>query len=338
MNTFKALIVAALIGLVVFAAFGMLAGLDKLASLYSHINLSFLAFAAVLQAFALLSVFLRWERVVDKTRLRVRKTRLFLISLAGAGFSNLMPSSRMGGEPIRAYFLCKESRKKTGVCISTIISERVFEAVTFILLSLAMLITAFFHWGLSPTAVFLLFLAFLVSCSFLTVVLYVSMNRKVGTALVKKFSGLAARFMKKPAATISRKALKAIEEYSVSLRWTLAHKTLWFYGFFYSGMVWAFDVLRTYFVFLALGFDVPLLVILGAIILSALAGSIPVSPGGLGLVEAGMLGFLLSVGINPAVAVAATILDRLISYWAPTFAGLAASWYLYSTTPKKAKN
>ena len=44
---------------------------------------------------------------------------------------------------------------------------------------------------------------------------------------------------------------------------------------------------------------------------------IPLTPGGLGFVEAGLTGLLALAGIAPADAALATLAYRLVSYWLP---------------------
>ena len=50
-------------------------------------------------------------------------------------------------------------------------------------------------------------------------------------------------------------------------------------------------------------------------------GLIPVTPGGLGLVEASLSGFLILAGVGAGDALLATLAYRIISYWLPTLAG-----------------
>jgi uncharacterized protein (TIRG00374 family) len=57
---------------------------------------------------------------------------------------------------------------------------------------------------------------------------------------------------------------------------------------------------------------------------SSLLAMVPITPGGLGLVEAGLTGTLALAGVRPAQAVLATLLYRLASYWLPILAGPVA--------------
>jgi uncharacterized protein (TIRG00374 family) len=51
---------------------------------------------------------------------------------------------------------------------------------------------------------------------------------------------------------------------------------------------------------------------------------LPITPGGLGIVEAGLSSLLILAGVHPANAVLATLAYRLASYWLPLVSGLPA--------------
>jgi uncharacterized protein (TIRG00374 family) len=67
---------------------------------------------------------------------------------------------------------------------------------------------------------------------------------------------------------------------------------------------------------------VPLLL---AFVLASVLAMIPLTPGGLGFVEAGLTGALTVAGVPAAEAVLGTLLYRLFSYWLPLPAGAIAS-------------
>jgi len=71
------------------------------------------------------------------------------------------------------------------------------------------------------------------------------------------------------------------------------------------------------------GLPKPSLAILAYTTASLLA-MIPITPGGLGLVEAGLTGTLVLAGVPAAQAVLATLLYRVASYWLPILAGAVA--------------
>ncbi len=53
-------------------------------------------------------------------------------------------------------------------------------------------------------------------------------------------------------------------------------------------------------------------------------GMIPITPGGLGFVEAGLTATLALAGVGAGEAVLATLIYRLASYWLPLLAGFVA--------------
>jgi uncharacterized protein (TIRG00374 family) len=69
----------------------------------------------------------------------------------------------------------------------------------------------------------------------------------------------------------------------------------------------------------------PSLVLL-AYVASIALSFIPITPGGLGFVEAGLTATLALAGVSAADAVLATLAYRLVSYWLPIAAGPVAYW------------
>lgn len=69
----------------------------------------------------------------------------------------------------------------------------------------------------------------------------------------------------------------------------------------------------------------PALVLL-AYVASQLLAQIPLTPGGLGFVEAGLTGLLALAGVNAGDAALATLAYRLVSYWLPLPAGGLAAY------------
>ena len=67
----------------------------------------------------------------------------------------------------------------------------------------------------------------------------------------------------------------------------------------------------------------PSLVLLGFTAAQLLA-LIPVTPGGLGFVEAGLTGLLVLAGVSAGDAAVATLAYRLVSYWPPLAGAVAA--------------
>ncbi|HEY4946590.1 MAG TPA: lysylphosphatidylglycerol synthase transmembrane domain-containing protein [Acidimicrobiales bacterium] len=82
-----------------------------------------------------------------------------------------------------------------------------------------------------------------------------------------------------------------------------------------------FDYLCLLFCVRAVGSHPRPSLILLAYAVAGVIGLVPITPGGLGIVEASLSGFLVLAGLSGAEAVLATLAYRLASYWLPMMAG-----------------
>jgi uncharacterized protein (TIRG00374 family) len=84
---------------------------------------------------------------------------------------------------------------------------------------------------------------------------------------------------------------------------------------------WGFDYLALLGALAAVGAEAPASVLLLAYVSAAFLAMIPITPGGLGFVEAGLTGALVLAGVNAGDAALAVLLYRLFNYWLPIPAG-----------------
>ncbi len=87
---------------------------------------------------------------------------------------------------------------------------------------------------------------------------------------------------------------------------------------------WAFDYLTLIAALAAVGSHPSPLLVLLAFCAAQVLAQVPVTPGGLGFVEAGLTATLALAGVSAGAAVVATLAYRLVSYWLPLPVGLAA--------------
>jgi uncharacterized protein (TIRG00374 family) len=91
---------------------------------------------------------------------------------------------------------------------------------------------------------------------------------------------------------------------------------------------WLFDFLTLQAALAAVGAHPNLALALLAYCAAQLLAQLPLTPGGLGIVEAGMTGTLALIGVSAGAAAVATLAYRLGSYWLQLPAGLVA-WILH---------
>jgi uncharacterized protein (TIRG00374 family) len=90
----------------------------------------------------------------------------------------------------------------------------------------------------------------------------------------------------------------------------------------WSAVNWLADAAALWLVFLGLGYQLEPGVLLAGYGAANLATALPVTPGGLGVVEAGTAGVFAALGVSPAAAVIAVIAYRVMAFWLPVAAGL----------------
>ena len=103
-----------------------------------------------------------------------------------------------------------------------------------------------------------------------------------------------------------------------------------------TGLIWMTEGLRLFFVVQALGFTDVELGLSGAIfvaLIGSLLTAVPLSPAGLGIVEAGVVGVLtVAYGVPLPEATAIALLDRVISVFSVIVFGSIA--YVVSPKPR----
>ena len=97
---------------------------------------------------------------------------------------------------------------------------------------------------------------------------------------------------------------------------------------------WLLDIAVLYLFFLALGHHQHFGALLVAYALANVAAAIPITPAGLGFVEATLIGVSVAFGAPREIAVVAVLGYRLVNFWLPLPVGLAA--YIHSrATPSE---
>jgi uncharacterized protein (TIRG00374 family) len=91
---------------------------------------------------------------------------------------------------------------------------------------------------------------------------------------------------------------------------------------------WLLDLLALVMAIRAVGADPRLSLVLLAYVAAQLLAQIPITPGGIGVVEAGLTATLALAGVHGGDAAVATLAYRLVSYWLMLPAGLVA-WLVH---------
>ena len=85
---------------------------------------------------------------------------------------------------------------------------------------------------------------------------------------------------------------------------------------------WSADIASLALVFLALGATPRVTALLVGFGVTQLATAIPITPGGVGFVEGGMVGAFVSLGYSAALATSVVVVYRVFATWLPVLAGV----------------
>lgn len=89
-------------------------------------------------------------------------------------------------------------------------------------------------------------------------------------------------------------------------------------------------------VLIAFGIDINPVEIVAAFGFASLVGGLPGTPGGLGVVEAGLVFILAAYGFRAGSTVAPVLVFRLVSYWLPAALGFLAGGATFLSSPEAA--
>lgn len=99
----------------------------------------------------------------------------------------------------------------------------------------------------------------------------------------------------------------------------------WWEALLFAAGRWVLDYITLLAALYALGANPRASLVLLAFFAAQLLGTLPLTPGGLGFVEAGLTGTLTIAGVGAGAAVVATLAYRLVSFWLPIPAGAVAA-------------
>jgi glycosyltransferase 2 family protein len=251
----------------------------------------------------LLSVYLfavRWQQVLSCIGYTLKATDLFPILFGAIFVNNLTPANRTGGEPLRMFWANKRFGISYTDAFITILFERLVEAIPIILL-------LFYVLYLFPS----LEIKFLPQKSILT----------LSSTYLLLLAVLATGILM----WIFRERFTAFLK-DIQQNWKKLNKSF-IPALLLSSGVWILDIIRLQLIALALNLHLSLYIIAAVSVLYLLLGLLPITPGGLGIVEGGLISLLLYFGLSLASSGSFVFLERFISFGLSSLIGFLYLFY-----------
>ncbi len=311
-------IISVLIPLVVIAVFVSINGaqLARVPGLIAEadLRLVLVAFLIFYAGFPLRG--LRWALLLRGTGTRVSirdSTEIIFLSW----LVNCVVPAKLG-DVYRAYLLKINSAASLSRTFGTVFIERVLDLIAIALLGIAAGYWSFRN-GLPPP-IQLVFVIGLVVVVVLAVGLFTLRNfgRRILVAL-----------------PLPPRIVEFYDRFEEGVFGAIALRQMPLLGSL-TGMIWMTEALRLFLIVHAFGFTDVSLGLSGAVfvaLIGSLLTAVPLSPAGLGIVEAGIVGVLtVAYGVPLAEATAIALLDRVISVFSIIVFGTIA--YLVSSKPR----
>jgi uncharacterized protein (TIRG00374 family) len=240
--------------------------------------------------------------------------------MAGAAVTKAVPGGAAIGAALQFRMLAA-SGVRMGMAGSTMAATSIVSTATLFALPALALILAFFGAPIPKGLVLVAWaggILFLLLVSLGVVAVNTDRPLEVVGAWIEKAAAFIARKRGRPNRFSVARLLAERDRVKSALgeRWGQALVA--------SSGNWLLDYLALVAALQALDARPRMSVVLLAYGAAAVLGMIPITPGGLGFVEAGLVGALTLAGVPAQDALLATLAYRLVSYWLPLPAGLGA--------------
>ena len=240
------------------------------------------------------------------------------VILAGFFVNNVTPGPQIGGDLIRAYFLGKKYKKSKIKLLGAILADRLFHLTVSLFFIVASVIYILMNIPISSELkiIFQTILFFIFFIFFIILMINFKKTSFDISWLFKKFKWMIpGNNRKNVKKEFERIVLKHFKKFIKSFRIVIRNKKILLVGVFLSLIYWFLIYAVSYFLFLSFGFHIRFFLVIVVVSLGELIRDFSPSPGGIGLVEGFTILAYSLIGINPPIAVAVSLLSRMIFYF-----------------------
>jgi len=325
------ILITLVIGAVIIFLISFIVGLQDIINVLSQANPEIIIIALLLEIVIIGMWTERWSLILTVIAKSPGFNTLFVMMFTSLFGNNITPGAA-GGEPMRAYLLSKFEGISFDLAFVSASADRVFEFFPFVLVS-AFAIYMISTWNIGFWSTLLISALIIVTMGFFGLLIYVGVNRAIAERIMISIARSVFPFVIKltKKETTFAKVTEQIEYYvgrfSTGFATVLQDHKMFVLGLTISFLMWGTDMFRMYLCFVAVGTFPPLIPMIIIYTIAILITILPTIPGALGLREATMVGLFLVVGVPADVVIAASLIDRLVSYLMPTAVGIVTTAY-----------
>ncbi len=267
----------------------------------------------------------RWQTALSFIDNRTSFGTRYLILCAAIFLNNITPVARVGGDPFgRVYMLHKLENTSYSSGMAASIGEHTLAPLVVVSFLMAGLLLQFGKGSLQLSLI-LIAVWVLAALGALFIPRLLLRKRIAAKGISRIISRVLGWFGKR---VIAQEIIEGVEAFYSSSYTTIDKwKKVLLIGSL-TLLIWALDIFRLYAIFLALGYHPPISVLLVASSLPTIVGTIPFLPGGLVVIEGSLISVLALLGVPLNLAMAATVIERGISFVLSTIVGAVVFSYL----------
>jgi uncharacterized protein (TIRG00374 family) len=318
-----------LVGVLIFVAYlHFFIGIPEILAIIRDVNIIYYSLAVVVLLLNMGINSLTWQYLLLPLSVNVSFRKTFLFTWIGFFVDLLVPAESISGDATKAYLMTKHSGENGGKVMASVVSHRILLMV----ISMVSLIISFVWLYVLQIEVpilvsgLILFVIFGTAISLIFIFLFTLKER-----LAKKLINGVLRFLsfvtkgRLNIGRIKKIAINALSAFHNSINILRRNPRSLVPSMFFSMIGWFFSVFLSYLVFVSLGQQVDVTIIVVVHSVSITVQSIPLGiPGELGVVDTAMTWLFTLLTVESAVAAAATVLIRLLWVWLRILIGFVA--------------
>jgi len=255
-----------------------------------------------------------WHSLLNTLTVKITVKNAYLFTWVGLFFDATIPQLGLSGDVAKTYLLSKSSSENAGKVGASVIGQKIIVmTITVVTFSIG-LILVLFNYTLTPLVTFSIILFLVLSIISLFLIYYLSIKPKATIALLHFITMFVLFFRKNwNANPFKQRVLELLNNFHNSIGELKAKPRALVLPFVYSILNWFFDIGVMFLVFIALGYSVPIDIVL---IVYTVSGALQaVGLGFFGINEIVMISTFRALGLPDGLSVSVTLLTRAITLW-----------------------
>jgi uncharacterized protein (TIRG00374 family) len=268
---------------------------------------------------------MRWQVALSSIKCRTSFITRYLILYATIFLNNITPMVRFGADPFaRAYMLHKVKNMSYSSSMASSVSEHVFTPLVTVSFLMAGLFLQFGEGSLLLSLI--LIVVWVLAALGSAFIPRLFFEKRIAVKGISAITSRVLGWLGKRGNV--RRMVEGIDTFYSSSYATIDKAKKAFSLGSLTLLIGALDILRLYAIFMALGYRPEFPMLLVACSLPFIVGLIPFLPGGLVFVEGSLISIFAFFGVPLNLAMAATLIERGISFVLSTMVGGGVFSYL----------